>query len=314
MSIISFFKLVEIQTKVASIIPFSLGSLYALYKYNDFNYKNFIFMLLSLLAIDMATTAINNYYDYKTANKTTGYNYESHNAINKYNLEESTVKTTILLLLLIAITLGIILVLNSNFIVLILGMLSFVVGICYSFGPIPISHTPLGEIFSGLFMGLLITFLAIYIHVFDLNIINLLYQGGLLNIQLNIEELIYIFLFSLPPIIGIANIMLANNICDIKDDLENNRYTLPIYIGKDNSLKLYKFLYYFIYLDLILLLILQIIPVIFLITLLTFIPIQKNIKLFLEKQSKKETFVLAVKNFMIINLSQILTWILVLLY
>ncbi|AGB40436.1 1,4-dihydroxy-2-naphthoate octaprenyltransferase [Halobacteroides halobius DSM 5150] len=301
-----FLKLVEIKTKVASMIPFLLGSLYTLYHFNNFNFKNFIFMLISLLTIDMATTAINNYYDYKRANKTHGYNYESHNAIVKNNLKESTVRFIILALLIIAVLFGIILVLNTNFVVLILGVLSFSVGILYSFGPIPISQTPLGEAFSGVFMGFLITFISIYIHVFNQNIAFLLYNQGLLSLHLNIIEITYIFLFSIPLIIGIANIMLANNICDIKDDLENNRYTLPTYIGKSNSLKLFKTLYYLVYLDLILLLIFKVTPLICLITLLTFIPVKKNIDLFMKKQSKADTFILSVKNFIIINVVQLL--------
>lgn len=314
MFISSFFKLVEIQTKVASMIPFLVGTLYTLYRFNHFNLRNFIFMLISLLAIDMATTAINNYYDYKNANKTEGYNYEKHNAIVSYNLKEGTVKVTILTLLIIATLFGVILVLNTNLIIFILGGISFLVGVFYSFGPLPISRTPLGEIFSGLFMGFLITFISIYIHVFDQNIISLLYGNGIVSIELNFIELIYIFLISVPLISGIANIMLANNICDIEDDLENNRYTLAIYIGKDRSLQLFKILYYLIYLDILILLILKVVPVIFLLTLLTFIPVKKNIDRFLERQSKKETFVLAVKNFVLINVVQIILLVLVVVF
>ena len=63
MSIGGFFKLVEIQTKVASVIPFLLGTIYALYRFDNFNLTNFLIMLISLLAIDMTTTATNNYLD-----------------------------------------------------------------------------------------------------------------------------------------------------------------------------------------------------------------------------------------------------------
>ncbi|MDF2674194.1 MAG: 1,4-dihydroxy-2-naphthoate polyprenyltransferase, partial [Clostridiales bacterium] len=236
----SFLKLVEIQTKVASVIPLFLGSIYALFRFNTFNLKNFIFMFLSLICFDMATTAINNFQDFKSANRKYGFGYESHNAIVKYNLKESSVLATILILLGLAITFGFLLFLNTNFVVLILGAISFIIGVSYSFGPIPISRTPFGEVFSGGFMGFMIPFIAIYIHVFDSNLLNISIQGGLLNVQINILELLYIFLISMPAIVGIANIMLANNLCDIEDDIENKRYTLPIYIGKDNGLKVFK--------------------------------------------------------------------------
>ncbi|WP_432409340.1 prenyltransferase [Wukongibacter sp. M2B1] len=301
MSFSSFLELVEIRTKVASVIPFVLGSLYALYRFNRFNTRNFILMLISLIAIDMATTAINNYYDYKRANRIQGYNYEIHNAIVKDKIQESKVMGLILSLVSIAITSGVMLFLNTNMIVLLLGAVSFTVGIFYSAGPIPISRTPLGELFSGIFMGFVIVFISVYIHIYDQGIINLMYENGILNISLDILEIFYIFLFSIPTINSIANIMLANNVCDIGDDIENKRYTLPIYVGKENALKIFKMLYYFIFIDLIILVILKIAPIFSLGVIITLMPVNSNIRLFHNKQSKKDTFVLSVKNFMLIN-------------
>lgn len=301
MSIKGFLKLVEIQTKVASMFPLLIGTFYCIYRYGAFNAKNFLFMFVSLLCFDMTTTAINNYFDYKRANKRSGYGYERHNGIVKYNLKESWVIATIFILLTIAVIFGILLFLNTNYVVLILGMISFAVGILYSFGPVPISRTPFGEVFSGGFMGLLIPFISIYIHVSDSNIINGALQGGVLSLQMNLIEIIYIMLLSMPAAAGIANIMLANNICDIEDDIENKRYTLPIYIGKDNALLVFKTLYYIGYISLAVLLYLGGVPITSVLVLITFIIINKNIKLFFKVQTKKDTFVLAVKNSVIIN-------------
>lgn len=302
----SFFKLVEIQTKVASVIPFLLGTGYALYRFQRFNARNFIFMLISLLAIDMATTAINNYYDYKRARKTIGYNYESHNAIVRDNLRETAVIATIFLLLSIAIAFGLMLYFHTNIIVLVLGAISFLIGILYSFGPVPISRTPLGELFSGILMGFVIVLISSYIHIYDQGIISLSYAKEILSVDMHLTEIIFIFLFSIPTVNGIANIMLANNICDIEDDLENRRYTLPIYIGKEKALKLFKILYYIVYVDVIILLLLKIAPIYSLLVLLTFIPVKKNIDLFYKQQSKKDTFVVSVKNFIMINTVQVI--------
>lgn len=301
MSIQSFLKLVEIPTKVASVIPFSLGTVYALYRFQQFNMQNFILMFVSLITFDMTTTAINNYYDYKRAVKKYGYGYEVHNAIVSYNLKERTVEFTILFMFLLAVVTGIMLFFNTSLVVLLLGMLSFLIGILYSFGPVPISRTPLGELFSGLTMGFGITLLSIYIHIVDLGIISLIFHGEIVSFQFNMKEVIFMVLLSVPPIIGIANIMLANNICDIEDDKENNRFTLPIYIGKENALKVFRFAYYFIYLVIIILVILRVVPVTTIISLFTLIAVYEHIKIFNEKQSKAETFVLAVKNFVLIN-------------
>lgn len=303
MRVSSFLKLVEIQTKVASVIPFLLGSAYAVYRFNHFNAKNFILMFISLIAFDMATTAINNYIDFKKANKTYGYGYESHNAIVRDKLKESNVVITIFTLLLVAVSAGFMLYLNTNVVVLLLGMLSFLVGILYTFGPVPISRMPLGEIFSGFFMGFVIIFISTYIHVDHLDLVSILYEQSLLLIKINVKELILIFLVSLPAIIGIANIMLANNICDVEDDIENKRYTLPIYIGRDKALNLFRALYYIAYVDIIVLILLKISPIFSLMVLLTIIPVYKNIKVFMNKQTKKDTFVTAVKNFVLMNIS-----------
>ncbi len=297
MSLVSFLKLVEIQTKVASVIPFALGTLYSVYRFDRFNLRNFIILFISLISFDMVTTAINNYYDYKKAHKTYGYNYESHNAIVSYNLKESTVIFTILSLLAVASVFGFMLFLNTTPVILLLGALSFAVGILYSFGPVPISRTPLGEMLSGLFMGFIIVFISIYAHV---------YEVSMLGLSFNLKEVLYIFLLSIPTVNGIANIMLANNICDIEDDLENKRYTLPIYVGREKALSIFKALYYIAFIDLIILLVLGITPATTALTLFTFIPVNRNIKSFYKKQSKKDTFILAVKNFLIINAVQLL--------
>lgn len=307
MSIKSFLKLVEIQTKVASIIPFLLGTFYALYRFNTFNPGNFLLMFVSLICIDMATTAINNYQDFKGANRKYGYGYESHNAIVKYKLKEWTVLATIFILLITAVIFGFVLFLRTNLMVLILGGISFIIGVLYSFGPIPISRTPFGEILSGAFMGIIIPFIAVYIHVFDQNILSIALQGGILSLKINMLEVLYVILISMPAAVGIANIMLANNICDIEDDAENKRYTLPIYIGKDNALTVFKVLYYIGYIALIILLVIRVAPVISVLALCTFVMVNKNIRLFYEKQTKKDTFVLSVKNFVVMNVALVLT-------
>ncbi|MDH6428814.1 1,4-dihydroxy-2-naphthoate polyprenyltransferase [Paenibacillus sp. FSL R5-0887] len=304
MNIKSFLRFVELPTKVASIIPFLMGTLYALYRFEDFYVLRFGLMFVSLLSFDMATTAINNYYDFKKASKTHGYGYETHNPIVHFKLKERTVVATIVILLALAAGGGIALVTQTGLLVFLLGGLSFLIGILYSFGPIPISRMPLGELFSGLFMGFVIIFISAYIHT-DEHVVSLLLQNGWVSLNINIVEVLYLFWFSVPAILGIAGIMLANNICDIDEDVENRRYTLPVYIGRRKALVLFKYLYYVSYLDLVVLLILGINPILVLLILLTLIPLRRNIALFTEKQEKASTFILAVKNFVLMNLARI---------
>ncbi|MFD1776815.1 1,4-dihydroxy-2-naphthoate polyprenyltransferase [Paenibacillus rhizophilus] len=304
MNVKSFLKLVEIQTKVASVIPLTMGTLYALYRFEHFYTWRFALMLVSLLSFDMATTAVNNYYDFKKASRTHGYGYETHNAIVAHKLKESVVVGVIVLLLLLAAGCGLLLVAQTGLLVFLLGGLSFLIGILYSFGPVPISRMPLGELFSGLFMGFVIIFISAYIHTDDMLAV-LTLERGWVHFQLNLVETIYLFWFSVPAILGIANIMLANNICDIDEDVDNRRYTLPVYIGKANALTLFKLLYYVSYVDLALLLILGVHPLLVLLLLPTLIPLRRNLAKFDERQEKATTFVLSVKNFLLLNAARI---------
>lgn len=307
MNLRSFLKLVEIQTKVASVIPYLLGTVFALYKFEEFHLKEAVLLFMGMLIFDMTTTAINNYVDYSKAIKKEGFGYEEHNAITKYNLNPKHVLGTIIGMLVLSSILGIILVLNTDVMVLIIGVICFGVGIVYSFGPIPISRTPFGEIFSGLTMGCLITFLAVYVHIYDQGIIALQLTQESMAVTLNIKEIIEIVLISLPAVTGIANIMLANNICDIEDDVINKRYTLPIYIGKPMALQVFRALYYIGFMAVGISVLLGILPVVSLLMMVTLKPVLQHIKIFMGLQSKAETFVLAVKNFVLMNGIYILT-------
>jgi len=302
LSLNNFFQFIEIKTKLASMIPFILGTLYSLYRYKSFNSKNFIIMSVSLLAFDMATTAINNYIDHKKASKRN----ENKNQIPEYGFKESSALAIIFILISLAIFFGIILTLNTNIMVLLIGVISFLAGILYTYGPIPISRTPFGEIFSGFFMGFVIIFLSIYIHIYDKNIISFMYYNGMLNININLVEIFYIFLISIPTVGGIANIMLANNICDVDEDVINNRFTLPYHLGVKNSLTLFEILYYIGYLDIIILVMFKILPVLSLLVILTIVPLNKNIKLFRKRTIKSETFVYSIRNFALVNITHIL--------
>ena len=296
----AFFRLVEIQTKLASQLPLLLGTGYVLYSYNTFRPLNFLFMFLSLLAFDMATTAINNYYDYKKSIKTTGYGYEQHNAIVYFSMKENYVRAIIFLLLALAAIFGMLLYLETSILVLILGVVSFAIGIAYSFGPVPISRTPFGELLSGGVMGFVIPFLAIYIHLYDTDLFLLSYEKGMMNLSLDVPFIARVFLLTIPPMVCIANIMLANNICDMEEDIVNKRYTLPLYLGKEKALKLFRGLYYIAFGSILTMIILKVLPLIGLLAMISLLPIQKNINAFYKEQQKSTTFALAVKNLLIL--------------
>jgi 1,4-dihydroxy-2-naphthoate octaprenyltransferase len=299
MNLKAFLKFVEIQTKLASVLPFLLGIIFSFYRYGEIKVFNIIFMFVSLLFFDMTTTSVNNYIDYKKAVKKDGYNYENHNAIVKYNLTRNQALITIFVLLSVAVLSGVILFLMTDWFVLLIGIISFTVA--YSWGPIPISRMPLGEFFSGMFMGFVIFLLSVYINIHHLGFISLNINGFDLSLFINMKEFLIMFFVSFPMVITIGNIMLANNICDLQDDIINKRYTLPYYIGQENAVKLFKLSYFLIYINIIVLVVLNILPLISLVLLISIVPIIKNIKQFEKIQSKKDTFVFSVKNHFIIS-------------
>ena len=307
MKIKAFLKLVEIQTKVASVIPFLTALLYVLYSTKQLNALNTIIMFFSMLIFDMTVTALNNYYDYKRAEKKHGYNYEVHNSIVQYQLKSGTVKAVIITMIVISAALGLLLVYRTNYITLLLGAACFAIGIAYSYGPMPISRTPFGEIFSGLTMGLGIPFITYYINVFDKNILNLSLINNSLTISFDVYQIAGILLVSMPAIFCVANIMLANNICDMEDDLPNKRYTLPIVVGKEKAITLLKILFTLAYVAIVGAVVLRALPLYSLLTLLTIIPLAKNVKAFVANPTKKDTFGAIVGSFVMINVALALT-------
>jgi len=136
MSIRSFLKLVEIQTKIASIFPFFIGILFVLYRYEALHWKNTLIFFASMLIFDLTTTAINNYMDYRKANSDE-YRKEK-NVIGQEGIKESTVIATIFTLFFTATGLGIWLTAETGLLVLLIGFICFCIGILYTFGPIPL--------------------------------------------------------------------------------------------------------------------------------------------------------------------------------
>lgn len=307
MKIKAFLKLVEIQTKVASVIPFMTALVYVLYSTGRLNAVNMVVMFFSMLIFDMTVTALNNYFDYKRAEKKHGYNYEIHNSIVQYQLKISTVRVVIIIMIVVSAALGLLLVYLTNIITLILGAACFAIGIVYSYGPMPISRTPFGEIFSGLTMGLGIPFITYFINVFDQNVLNISLVSNTFSLSFDLYQIVGICLVSLPAVFGIANIMLANNICDMEDDLPNKRYTLPIVVGKERAIVLLKILFALAYAAIVAAVALGVLPLYSLLTLLTIIPLTKNIKRFTANPTKKDTFGAIVGSFVMITVSLIIT-------
>lgn len=298
-----FLELVEIQTKVASVFPYIVGNLLAYYRYQKWSLSHALILLVALLSIDMATTALNNYMDHKRAIKKVGYNYQEHNAIVKHDMGQGGIILTILMLLIVASGFGLVLVAMTDIYILLMGMVAFAIGLLYSYGPLPISRTPLGEVVSGMTMGFGIIFMSFYSQAYDQALIQVSLTDHIWTLAVKGPEIVFIFLYALPMTVGIANIMLANNICDMADDYENKRYTLPIYLGKDRALKLYRGLWYLAALSILVLVVGRQVSPIHVLTLTVYGPIHSMYGVFKSSPSKEKTFVTAVKSFVLMSLA-----------
>lgn len=303
MNVATFLELVEIKTKVASFFPFMLGILYGIYYFHSFQLLNTLLFFGAMLIFDMATTAINNTMDYVKA-KNLDYQREE-NILGKAHLSVRKVAGLIIGMISTAAVLGLLLTYRTNLLLLLIGVLCFLVGIFYTFGPFPISRMPLGEVLSGFTMGFGIFFITVFVNTANSDLAVFQLDWPHFSLSGNVSSLLVVFLQSLPLVFTIANIMLANNLCDFETDISNHRYTLVYYIGKPAAVKLYAFLYYGVFAAATLGVLLGISPLWMLGIWFLFPMVQKNIRKFTALQDKATTFNLAIKNLISIHGLQI---------
>lgn len=294
----SFLEFVEIKTKVASFFPMLIGVLWSIAHYHTVNWLNTLVFVLAAICFDMCTTAINNTMDYK---KALDKDYKrKDNVIGRYKLDEKQMVSIIFMLLAIATILSLILVALTDVILLPIGALCFLIGIFYTFGPIPLSRMPLGEVFSGVTMGFGIFFIAIFIQ--NPQFLQITFTMQLVTLNLQWQKILLTIFMSLPLVCLIANIMLANNLCDYEQDIKNNRFTLVHYISKPNGIKLYVVLSIVPWICWISYIIFGLLPIIALVALIpAYFVYFPSIKRFIKKQIKRETFIESIKSFVLFS-------------
>jgi len=284
-----FLKFVEIQTKITSTFAFANTLMYMLFLKEPINVPLMVVFCIAAFIFDLATTAINNYIDSK-----------DYPEMLPFRRDVSLF--LIICMLFISTVMGLYLAFKTGIVVLLLGALCFGLGIFYTFGPMPISRIPLGEVFSGIAYGMFIPFLMVYINNPDSYII-LDYKNGVLSVHFMLWPLISFLFFSLVNTFTTSNIMVANNTCDLEKDVAVNRHTLIFYIGQKNGVRVFATLYYLCYAAVIAMVALKILPIIALIFLLSFPLVESNIRVFRKEQIKSKTFITAIKNFIIVNTS-----------
>ncbi len=287
-----FLSFTEVRTKITSVFAFLMAVAYLFYEKRPLNVKQTLVFFAAMILLDLATTAINNYIDTKTNDKTLPFG-------------RRTAFMILLALLFASMALGIYLVYLTDLLVLFIGALCFLCGIFYTFGPVPISRMPLGEILSGLFYGFFIPFLILYINMPKGTYVEFELTAESIGIKIRLISCFTVLLLSAAPFLATANIMLANNICDMDKDILVKRYTLPYYL-QGRALALFAWMYYAVYPAIIILTAIRALHPINLLLLLTVIPIKRNINKFMKVQDKEITFPLSIKNYIIIMGTNIL--------
>ena len=282
-----FLKYVEIQTKITSVYAMLNAILFMILNKKEIDLSVTVIFVIAAFIFDLTTTAINNYIDSK--------DYPEMLPLNR-----KLSFVIIITMLAISTIMGLYLAYRGGILVLLIGGLCFLLGIFYTFGPLPISRIPLGELFSGIAYGMLIPFLMFYLNTPD-DYIGLDLSLEAINIKFMVWPLVSFLIYSLVTTFTTSNIMLANNTCDLEKDVAVNRHTLVFYIGRKAAVNLYAILYYLCYIAVILMVITKVLPVISLIFVLSFPLVQKNINIFRAEQIKAKTFITSIRNFIIIN-------------
>ncbi|MEG0474517.1 MAG: prenyltransferase, partial [Carnobacterium sp.] len=216
----------EIYTSPLNLFLILLGVSFSTYHYNHTWNWRIILYVLTILFFHVAVNIFNNYMDYKNASDAHDYKVKS-NIIGRENLNLATVKKAFLFFLALASFFGLLLVWSTNLVLLGLGVLGFYVGLFYSSGPKPLNSLPIAETVTSLFSGFVIPLIGAYLCLYD-------------QVDFSFHTIKLIFFISLPMMVMMFNNLLANNTCDLEEDIVNGRKTLVYYLGKKKAVQLFK--------------------------------------------------------------------------
>ena len=223
----------------ASAVPVLFGTALALTD-GAFAWKPFLAMLFASLLIQAATNMFNEFYDERRG-LDTATAVGIAGSIVRGRMHARAVLLGALVCYTLALFLGIYLIVVGGWPILVLGCLSALGGYLYSAGPRPIAYTPASEIAVFLYMGVLIVVISYAVQ-----------NPG--NLPL------YVPLAALPIGGPVAAILLANNLRDMRSDRRGGRRTLPIVLGREVGILVYRGLLLEAYLTTAALMALSVVP------------------------------------------------------
>ena len=214
-----WFRLARPFSLTASAVPVFLGTALALVE-GAFAWGPFLAMLFGSLLIQAATNMFNEFYDERRGLDVAGAVGIAGTIVGG-RMHARAVLMGALFCYTVALFLGIYLVVVGGWSILVLGCLCALGGYLYSAGPRPIAYTPASEVAVFLFMGILIVVIAYAVQ-----------DPGSFPLRIPLAAL---------PIGGpVAAILLANNIRDMGSDRRGGRRTLPIVLGREVGVLIYR--------------------------------------------------------------------------
>jgi 1,4-dihydroxy-2-naphthoate octaprenyltransferase len=223
-----WFRLARPFSLTASAVPVLFGTALAL-KDGAFAWGPFLAMLFASLLIQAATNMFNEFYDERRG-LDTATAVGIAGSIVRGRMRARAVLLGALFCYTVALVLGIYLVAVGGWQILALGCLCALGG-----------YTPVSEAAVFLFMGVLIVVIAYAVQI----------PGSFPA---------YVPLAALPIGGPVAAILLANNIRDMRSDRRGGRRTLPIVLGREVAILLYRALLLEAYVSVAVLMALRIVP------------------------------------------------------
>jgi 1,4-dihydroxy-2-naphthoate polyprenyltransferase len=224
-----WWELIRPHTLTAAFVPVLLGTVIALLE-DGVNWLLFAAMMIASILIQAATNLFNEYYDFKRG-LDTEESVGIGGGIVRHGMTPRLIMNLALGMYAIALIIGIYICAASSWWLAAVGLVCMLVGYLYTGGPLPISYTPFGELFSGLFMGFLIILIAFFIQTGDVSSTAIL--------------------IAIPSGILVGLINLSNNLRDHDGDKAHGRKTMPVVMGRKNALTFMAIMFAFSYLWLV---------------------------------------------------------------
>lgn len=194
-----------------SATPVLVGAVLASFQQGGLDWPLLLATLIAAIAIQAGTNLLNDAEDFERGNDTTERRGPPRVTARGWATVPE-VKTAASLSFLLAALCGLYLVGAGGWPIFWIGLSSILAGIAYSAGPMPISHTPLGELFVFLFFGIVPVTGTVFL------------QTG--------EWPFGAFLSGAAMGAYAAAVLHTNNTRDIVEDAKAGRHTLAIFIAR----------------------------------------------------------------------------------